>query len=98
MGLPAYTSSSQWYSDGLLGSHVRTLQSPGGILDLFEVARAAGDMSRPGLPEIVLHQDLIGGSRVSGDGGGGRFDVASERGGLCLAAPDLPECSPSTCA
>jgi AraC family transcriptional regulator len=55
-------------------------------------------MSRPGLPEIVLHQDLIGGSRVSGDGGGGRFDVASERGGLCLAAPDLPECSPSTCA
>ncbi|SFH45480.1 transcriptional regulator, AraC family [Palleronia marisminoris] len=86
---PAYASSSQWYYDGPLGSYVRTLKSPGGVLDLFEVARPAGDMSRPGLPDIVLYQDMMGSSRVSGDLGGGRFDITSEKGGICLAAPNF---------
>ncbi|WP_211258320.1 AraC family transcriptional regulator [Sphingomonas sanxanigenens] len=59
------------------------------MLDLLEVARPAGDMSRPGLPDIVLYQDLLGGSRVSGDLGGGRFDVMGERGNFCVAAPNF---------
>ncbi len=56
---------------------------------MIEVARPAGDMSRPGLPDIVLYQDLLGGSRVSGDLGGGHFDVAGKRGDFCLAAPNF---------
>ncbi|WP_223162910.1 AraC family transcriptional regulator [Roseivivax sediminis] len=56
---------------------------------MFEVARPAGDMSRPGLPDIVLYQDLLGGSRVRGDLGGGKFDVTGTRGDFCLAAPDF---------
>jgi AraC family transcriptional regulator len=46
-------------------------------------------MSRPALPDIVLYQDLLGGSRVSGDLGGGRFDVTGTKGDFCLAAPDF---------
>jgi hypothetical protein len=56
---------------------------------MIEVARPAGDMSRPGVPDIVLYQDLLGGSRVSGDRGGGRFDVTGRRGDFCLAAPNF---------
>lgn len=89
MTVPAYTSSSQWYREGHFGSYVRTMKSPGGILDLLEVERPAGDMSRPALPDIVLYQDLLGGGRVSGDLGGGRFDVTSKKGDLALAAPNF---------
>jgi AraC family transcriptional regulator len=46
-------------------------------------------MSRSAFPDIMLCQDLLGGGRVSGDLGGGRFDVNSERGALYLAAPDF---------
>lgn len=89
MTVPAYPSSSQWYREGQQASYVRTLKSPGGVLDLLEVERPAGDMSRPALPDIVLYQDILGGSRVSGDLGGGRFDIKSEKGGLTLAAPNF---------
>jgi AraC family transcriptional regulator len=89
MTVPAYTSSSQWYREGHFGSYVRTMKSPGGILDLLEVERPAGDMSRPALPDIVLYQDLLGGGRVSGDLGGGHFDVTSKKGDLALAAPNF---------
>jgi AraC family transcriptional regulator len=84
-----YASSSQWYLQGRQASYLRASKSPGGILDLFEVARPAGDMSRPALPDMVLYQDLIGGSRVTGDLGGGRFDLIGTRGDFCLAPPDF---------
>jgi AraC family transcriptional regulator len=89
LALPAYASSSDWYCEGQQASYLRARKSPGGVLDLMEVARPAGDMSRPGLPDIVLYQDLLGGSRVRGDLGGGRFDVVGKRGGFCLAAPNF---------
>ena len=89
MTAPAYSSSADWYCKGRQASYLRAQKSPGGVLDMIEVARPAGDMSRPGVPDIVLYQDLLGGSRVSGDLGGGRFDVMGERGGFCLAAPDF---------
>jgi AraC family transcriptional regulator len=46
-------------------------------------------MSRPALPDIVLYQDMLGGSRVTGDLGAGRFDVTGRKGSFCLAAPDF---------
>jgi len=72
---------------------VRALKSPGGIVDLLEVERPAGDMSRPALPDLVLCQDLLGGSRTHGDAGGGRFDVTSEKGGFFLSAPNVANTS-----
>lgn len=87
MTVPAYSSFAQWYSDGHLASYVRTMKSAGDIIHLLEAAQPAGDMSDPAVPDIVLYQDLRGGSRVSGDMGGGRFDVRSEKGGFFLSAP-----------
>jgi AraC family transcriptional regulator len=89
MTAPIYSSFAEWYYEGRQASYVRSRKSPGGILDLLEVARPAGDMSRPALPDIVLYQDLLGGCRVSGDLGGGRFDLASKKGNFCLAAPNF---------
>lgn len=89
MTVPAYSPSAQWYCESHFGSYVRTLKSPGGLLDLLEVERPAGDMSRPALPDIVLYQDLLGGSRVNGDLGGGRFEVTGAKGNFCIAAPDF---------
>lgn len=86
---PTYSSSIDWYGKGPQASYLRARKSPGGVLDMIEVARPAGDMSRPGVPDIVLYQDLLGGSRVSGDLGGGRFDVIGRRGDFCIAAPDF---------
>ncbi|QZH74254.1 MAG: helix-turn-helix transcriptional regulator [Erythrobacter sp.] len=89
MTVPVYLSSSDWYCRGRQASYLRAQKSPGGVLDMLEVARPAGDMSRPGLPDIVLYQDLLGGSRVSGDLGGGHFDIKGTRGDFCLAAPNF---------
>ncbi|SFI53138.1 helix-turn-helix domain-containing protein [Albimonas pacifica] len=86
---PAYSSSSDWYCAGRQASYLRARKSPGGVLDLMEVSRPAGDMSRPGLPDIVLYQDLLGGSRVRGDLGGGHFDLTGTKGDFCLAAPNF---------
>lgn len=87
MGVPAYNSFSEWYSDGHLASYVRTMKSAGGIVNLLEAAQPAGDMSDPAVPDIVLYQDLHGGTHVSGDMGGGRFAAKSEKGGFFLSAP-----------
>jgi AraC family transcriptional regulator len=87
MGVPAYSSFAQWYSDGHLARYVRTMKSAGDIIHLLEAAQPAGDMSDPAVPDLILYQDLHGGSRVSGDMGGGRFDVKSEKGGFFLSAP-----------
>src|SRR5690606_31782145 len=86
---PPHPSFTQWYCEGDQASYVRTLKSPGGILNLLEVERPAGDMSRPGVSDIVLYQDLLGGSRVSGDLGGGRVSVIGKKGQFALAAPNF---------
>lgn len=86
----ASTAFTQWYCEGKQGTYVRRRKSPGGILDLIEVLRPGGDMSRPPLPDLILYQDMQGGSRVRGDAGGGFFDVISKRGDLYLSAPDAP--------
>ncbi|NKB16030.1 MAG: helix-turn-helix transcriptional regulator [Sphingomonadales bacterium] len=85
----AHTSFMQWYCEGRLGSYVRTMKSPGGILNLLEAERPAGDMSRPALPDIVLYEDVLGGCRVTGDLGAGRIDRMSTGGDLVLAPPDF---------
>ena len=87
MTVPAYPSFAQWYSNGHLAHYVRTMKSAGDIIHLLEAAQPAGDMSDPAVPDLVLYQDLHGGSRVSGDMGGGRFDVRSEKGSFFLSAP-----------
>lgn len=89
MTAATYSSFSQWYSEGRLASYVRSMKSPGGILNLLEATQPAGDMSDPAVPDLILYQDLLGGSRVSGDLGRGRFDVTSEKGGFFLAAPNF---------
>ncbi len=85
----AYASFAHWYREGSEASYVRTRKSSGGILDLVEVARPGGEFHRPALPNLILYQDLLGGSRVRGDAGWRRFSVTSEKGGFYLAAPDF---------
>jgi AraC family transcriptional regulator len=85
----ASSSFTQWYCQGQQSSYVRTRKSPGGILDLLDVARPGGDMSQPPLSDIVLYQDQLGGSQVSGDSGGGYFNVTSEKGAFFLGAPNI---------
>jgi AraC family transcriptional regulator len=89
MTAPANSSFVQWHANGRHASYLRTLKSPGGILDLLIVQRPAGDMSRPALPDIVLIEDMRGCRRVRGDLGGGRFDVATAKGTLAVAAPNF---------
>ncbi|QEE43208.1 helix-turn-helix transcriptional regulator (plasmid) [Rhizobium sp. WL3] len=83
------SSFVDWHSKGEHASYMRTMKSPGAILDLLEIQRPAGDMSRPALQDIVLVEDMLGCSRVRGDLGGGRFDVATEKGTLAVAAPNF---------
>ncbi len=85
----AYSSFAQWHRKGRHASYLRSMKSRGRILDLLEVGRPAGDMSRPALPDIVLMEDMLGCSRVRGDLGGGRFDVTTRKGALALAAPNF---------
>ena len=89
MSNSGYSSFAQWYREGHLASYVHSMKSPGGILNMIEAAQPAGDMSDPAVPDLILYQDLIGGSRVSGDLGGGRFNVTSKKDGFFLAAPDF---------
>lgn len=89
MTVPVYSSLTQWYSEGREASYVRTKKSPGGILDLIEAERPAGEMPRPALPDLVLYQDQLGGMCLRGDSGGGHFNVRSTKGALYLAAPDF---------
>lgn len=89
MTVPAYSSFTQWHSESRLATYVRTLRSAGGVLGFLEAERYAGDMPRPAMPDLVLHQDLTGGSPLRGNTGGGYVDLTSEKGGFYLAAPDF---------
>lgn len=89
MSVPSPSASARWYREGHCGYHLRAIKSAGRILDLLEIERPAGNMSRSGLPDLVLVQDTLGGSRVSGNLGGGRFDVMSKKGALFLGAPNF---------
>lgn len=89
MTVPVYSSFAQWQRRGQQAPYLRAIKSSGGVLDLLEIARPAGDMSRPGVPDIVLVEDMIGCRRVRGNLGGGRFDVESPKGTLALAAPNF---------
>jgi AraC family transcriptional regulator len=59
------------YTDSQQASCVRTRKSPGGILDMVDLVRPGGDMAHPAVSELVLFQDQLGGSRVSGNSGDG---------------------------
>lgn len=89
MTLQAHTSFSQWYCEGRFRSYVRTMKSPGGILEIIDAERPAGDMSRPALEDIVLYEDVRGGCRVSGDLGSGRFTQMSKSGDFMLTPPNF---------
>ncbi|SEB00046.1 helix-turn-helix domain-containing protein [Rubrimonas cliftonensis] len=89
MTVPVNTDSARWYRQGSCGYQVHTMRSAGRILDLVEFERPAGGMSRSGLPDLVLCQDMLGGSHVTGDLGAGRFDVISKKGAMYLCAPNF---------
>src|SRR5690606_6015247 len=89
MTLPADSTFTQWYCEGEQASYIRTMKSPGGILDMFEASRPAGDMHRPAMPDLVLYQDMRGGARLRGDTGGGYVDLTSRKGAVYLAAPNF---------
>jgi AraC family transcriptional regulator len=80
---------AQFYTEGYQAAYVRTRKSPGGILDMVELARPGGEMVSPPLPELVLVQDLLGGRRTSGNAGSGHFNVISELGAFYLPAPNF---------
>ncbi|MBX7484104.1 helix-turn-helix domain-containing protein [Qipengyuania qiaonensis] len=90
MTIHAHSSYAEWHSKGQHASYLRSMKSPGAILDILEIERPAGDMSRPAVSDIVLVEDMLGSSRVRGNLGGGRFDVTSRKGTLALAAPNFP--------
>lgn len=86
---PDQATFVQWYCEGPQASFLRTKKSPGGILDVLEIEGPAGDVSRPALAEVVLYQEMRGGSHLTGDLGGGRFDVTAQKGDIILAAPNF---------
>lgn len=88
MTVPACSSVVQWYTAGDRAHNIRTIKSAGRILDFLDSVRPAGVMSRPGVPDLVLSQDMVGGRRLVGNLGAGRFDVRSERDDLYFAPPN----------
>jgi AraC family transcriptional regulator len=89
MTTSADQSFVRWYKEGELAQYVRSMKSPGGVLNLIEVVQPAGDVSRPALPEITIYLDMRGGSRVDADLGSGKFQAGSEQGGFYVAAPNF---------
>lgn len=89
MTAPAYSSLAQWYSKGPRAPHLCSMKSTGGVLNMLETAQPAGDMSIPAVPDLVLYQDLLGGTRFNANHGGGHFSGTTEKGGLYPAAPNF---------
>ncbi len=87
--MPDYSSFTKFYSEGRQASYVRARKAPGAILDMLELARPGGDIGIPAVPELLLVQVMLAGSRTRGDSGGGHYDVMSEKGDLFLAAPNF---------
>jgi AraC family transcriptional regulator len=79
----------QLHDQGQLASYVRVRKSAGGVLDMVETASPARDISRPAVPDLVLHQARQGGIRARGNSGGGVFDAVSEKGLFYLDAPNF---------
>jgi AraC family transcriptional regulator len=89
MTLQAFSSFAQWYTEGPRATYVRSMRSPGGILNMLEAIQPPAEMSDPAVPDLVLHQDLRGGSSITANLGGGRFDITTKKGGFVLAAPNF---------
>ncbi|WP_339948380.1 AraC family transcriptional regulator [uncultured Albimonas sp.] len=89
MNVHAQTSFAQWHAHGQHASYVRARKSSGGLLDLLEVARPAGNMSRPALGDLVLVEDMLGNGHLRGDLGGGRIDMRTRKGALIVVAPNF---------
>lgn len=80
---------NKFYAEGTQAHNVVTRKSSGGILDMIELSRPGGEVPLPALPELVLVQDILGGTRTSGNNGNGHFDVISELGAFYLPAPNF---------
>lgn len=89
MTAPAYSSLAQWHRNGPRAGHVRSMKSSGGLLNMLETTQPAGDMSIPAVPDLVLYQDLQGGTRFNANHGGGTFGGTTEKGGVYPAAPNF---------
>lgn len=88
MTAPTYESWADWIKRGSVAPYILTLKSAGTKLDMVEAIRPRGDLSRMGLPSMVLNQDLQGGTHLCGDFGSGRFDETSMKEGFYLAPPN----------
>ncbi|QZH74255.1 MAG: helix-turn-helix transcriptional regulator [Erythrobacter sp.] len=89
MTAPAFPSFAQWYSKGPRARYLRSLKSTGGILNMLETSQPPGDMSVPAVPDLVLYEDLLGGTRFNANHGGGDFGGVTEKGDVYPAAPDF---------
>ena len=85
----AYSSYDQLYRSGPRASWVRLMKSAGGVLNMLEATQPAGDLSAPAVPDLVLHQDLLGGSRINGNNGGGYFDTTTPKDAFVVTAPNF---------
>lgn len=83
-----YSSLAQWYRKGPRAPCVLSMKSAGAMLNMLETTQPAGDMSIPAVPDLVLYQDLLGGTPFDADHGGGDFGGTTHRGGVYPAAPD----------
>jgi AraC family transcriptional regulator len=84
-----YSSAAEWFGEGRLAPYVEAMKAPGKILNLFQAAPPAGDVSQPSVPDLVLVQLTVPSNRVWGDIGWGRYDQEGEKGKFFLAAPNF---------
>lgn len=89
MDEPIYRSYVDWVTRGSIAKYVFVRKSGSRKLDMMEAIIPGGSFSRAALPDLVLYQDMKGGSRICGDLGGGRFDVTSVKGAFFLAPPNV---------
>jgi AraC family transcriptional regulator len=68
---------------------VRSIKSSGGILNMLEITQPPGDMSIPAVPDFVLFEDLLGGTRFDANHGGGHFFDTTPKHGVYPVAPNF---------
>jgi AraC family transcriptional regulator len=88
MTAATFKTWADWIKRGSVAPHILTLKSAGTRLDMVEAIRPRGDLSRMALPSMVLNEDLVGGTTLSGDFGGGSFTGTSIKRGFYLAPPN----------